>query len=57
MRTPRKLVPTAEAAQRLHVAQLTIRRWVHKGRLQGQRVGRSIVVEESLVAMLERDGR
>ena len=54
MRTPSpKLITTAESAQRLRVAQLTVRRWVHKGRLRGQLVGRSIVVEEAAVAELE----
>jgi excisionase family DNA binding protein len=54
MRTPpTKFVPTVEAATRLHVAQLTVRRWVDKGRLRGQRVGRSIIVEEASVVTLE----
>jgi len=55
VRTP-KLISTAEAACRLQVAQLTVRRWVHKGRLRGQMVGRSIVIEEAAVAELDKEG-
>jgi hypothetical protein len=32
---------------------MTIRRWVHAGRLDGQRVGRSLIVEEPAVAKAE----
>jgi excisionase family DNA binding protein len=52
--TPPRYIPTVEAARRLDVVQLTVRRWVYKGRLRGQRVGRSVVVEESSVTALEQ---
>jgi excisionase family DNA binding protein len=48
-----KLVPTANAAQRLKVTPRTIRRWLASGRLTGQRIGCILVVNEDSVAELE----
>jgi excisionase family DNA binding protein len=52
MGTSPKLVTTAEVARQLHRAERTVRRWVAMGRLRGQKVGRSWVVEEPSVASL-----
>jgi excisionase family DNA binding protein len=47
---------TAEAAGRLGRSERTIRRWILEGRLPGQKVGRSWVVEEPAVVELESRG-
>jgi excisionase family DNA binding protein len=44
-----KLVPTADAAQRLKVTPRTIRRWLASGRLTGQRLGSILVVDDATV--------
>jgi excisionase family DNA binding protein len=49
----RSLMSTVEAARRLERPERTVRRWIQAGRLRGQKVGRSWVVEESAVAELE----
>lgn len=48
------LITTAAASRRLKVVPLTVRRWIQGGRLRGQKVGRSWVVEEPAVAELEQ---
>ena len=54
METLPKLVSTADAAMRMHVTQATIRRWIDQGRLTGQKVGKSWVVEDPSLRALER---
>jgi excisionase family DNA binding protein len=50
------LITTAAASRRLKVVPLTVRRWIRCGRLRGQKVGRSWVVDEDAVAELESRG-
>jgi excisionase family DNA binding protein len=45
-------ITTAEAARRLEVVPLAVRRWVRAGRLDGEKIGDRIVVLAS-VATLE----
>ena len=45
-------ITTDEAAQRLHVATMTIRRWVAEGRLAGGKVGKMIIVDRAAVYRL-----
>jgi hypothetical protein len=52
------LITTAAAGRRLKVVPLTVRRWTQGGRLRGQKVGGSWVVEEPSGAELEgREGK
>lgn len=45
-----------EAAELLHVSEHTVRKYVHNGRLRGQKVGRSIyVTEETLKEFLNNE--
>lgn len=48
-----KLMSTAEVACRLGRPERTVRYWLAAGRLRGQRVGRSWVVEVAAVAELQ----
>lgn len=44
-----------EAADILSKNRLTIRRWLGKGKIKGQRVGNMVLIEEAEVKRLQRE--
>jgi len=45
---------TAEAAQILHIAPATLRKWIKEGRIEARRLGRRILIDYSeLIKLIE----
>lgn len=51
-----KLLTAAEAAERLAVSPVTVRRWLHRGHIPSVKLGRTLRVREEDVEALVRFG-